>query len=406
MPAAVCEIIIDFLELILFFVGMYYVLSGVFAFVRKPDIPSVDKPPRRFAVIIPAHNEGAVISQLLKSLKAQDYPSELLDIFVAADNCTDNTAEVAAAHGAEVIFAHGKSRGKAEAIRFAIEHIQAICGSIDKVYDCIAVFDADNTLRPDCISKMNDMLNCGYGAVQCRIEAKNPHDNWLTAAYSFWNRLETRFGKMGSHNLGIGCKLSGTGFAVDTAVLSECPWNCSSIAEDLEYTMELGLIGIKPGFASKAIVYDEKPSGFKTSVMQRLRWAQGIVNVQGKYGKTLLRRGKLTLWLSLYGDFLGLFTYAALLILSVFSGLSIMHGYDIMLCRFWVNPVAYAALNIYLLLGALCAFWGFVIDKDLTGHTVLGLFGFIVYIITWIPIGIFGIIRRNKKEWYHTEHTG
>lgn len=83
-----------------------------------------------------------------------------------------------------------------------------------------------------------------------------------------------------------------------------------------------------------------------------------------------------------------------------------MHGYDIMLCRFWVNPVTYAALNIYLLLGALCAFAGFVIDKDLTGHTVLGLFGFIVYIVTWIPIGIFGIIRRNKKEWYHTEHTG
>lgn len=403
---AVCEITVDFLELILFFVGMYYVLAGVFAFINKPDIPHMDKGARRFAVIIPAHNEAAVIGKLLKSIHAQNYPKGRIDVYVAADGCSDSTPNIASAYGAELIIMPQKCLCKAEVIRRAIEHIKNLCGNIEEKYDCIAFFDADNILSSDCILRMNDMLNCGYGAIQCRIEPKNPHTNWLTAAYSVWNMLEYRFGKMGSHNLGLGCKLSGTGFAIDTLTLKKCPWNCETIAEDLEYTMELGLNDIKAGFAKKAVVYDEKPSGFKTSVMQRLRWAQGIVDVQGKYSMRLLRKGKLTMWLSLYGDFLGQFTYILSAILSIFAAVSIAYGIDFPLCSFWTQPIAYVSLNIYLGLGALCAFTGFIIDKELNRHTIVGLFGFVLYMLSWIPIGVAGIFRHNKKEWYHTEHTG
>lgn len=402
MHIYVVGIIIDCLELILFFIGLYYVLAGVFAFAKKADIPEADGKLRRFAVIVPAHNEGTVIGQLLQSISQQQYPKNRMDVFVVADGCTDNTAQIANACGAYVLTRNGEAKGKAKAVECGISHIL----SLDAVYDCVAIFDADNILRRDCIFRINDMLGCGYEVVQCRVDAKNHDENWLTAAYSVWHILESRFGKLGCHNLGMGCKLSGTGFAINTDVLEKCPWDCDSMAEDLEYTMKLGLKGIKPGFANKAVVYDEKPSSFKTSVMQRCRWAQGIVDVQGRYGWTLLRRRKFGLWLSLYGDFLGQFTYALFLVISVFSNVSIIFDYSFPLCGLWVQPVAYAALNIYLGIGAFCAFAGLVIDKKLNRYTIFNLFGFMLYMLSWIPIGIAGAFRHNKKEWYHTEHTG
>lgn len=402
MHIYVVGIIIDCLELILFFIGLYYALAGVFAFTKKADIPEADGKLRRFAVIVPAHNEGAVLGQLLQSLSQQQYPKNRLDVFVVADGCTDNTAQIAAVCGADVLIRNGEAKGKAKAVEYGISHILAL----DAVYDCIAVFDADNVLKRDCILRINDMLSCGYEVVQCRVDAKNPDENWLTAAYSVWHILEIRFGKLGCHNLGMGCKLSGTGFAINTDILKKCPWDCDSMAEDLEYTMKLGLEGIKTGFANKAVVYDEKPSSFRTSVMQRCRWAQGIVDVQGRYGWTLLRRRKFGLWLSLYGDFLGQFTYALFLVISVFSNVSIIFDYSFPLCGLWIQPVAYVALNIYLGIGALCAFAGLVIDKKLNRYTIFNLFGFMLYMLSWIPIGIAGAFRHNKKEWYHTEHTG
>lgn len=394
------EIIIDFLELILFFTGVYYVMAGVFSFFGKSDI-ALSEVNRKFAVIVSAHNEGAVIGRLLLSIENQTYPRSGFDVFVVADGCSDNTAAVAASYGAEVIYIPGRGSGKAETIRRAAEHILAL-GS----YDAAAFFDADNIVDPDCLAELNYMFDAGYSVVQARLTAKNPDVNWLTAAYSLWHKLENRFGRQGSHNIGIGCKLSGTGFAVMTEVLAACPWNCKSIAEDLEYTMELGLKGIRPAYANRAVVFDEKPSGFSASVMQRLRWAQGVVDVQGKYGVTLLCKGKITLWLSLYGDFLGVFTYSALLLINVFATVSFIFGTDFVLCRFWVLPAAYTALNLYLAVGALCAFAGLIVDKELNRHIMTSLFGFIIYILSWIPIGIMGVLRHNKREWYHTEHNG
>ncbi len=402
MHTYVVGIIIDCPELILFFIGLYYVIVGVFAFAKKTDIPDIDARLRRFAVIVPAHNEGAVISQLLKSISYQRYPRSKIDVFVVADRCTDNTARIAVSYGAAVLEKNTQTYGKAKAVEYAINHIL----SLDTSYDSVMVFDADNVPEENCIFRINDMLNCGYRVVQCRVDAKNPNENWLTAAYSVWHILESRFGKLGCHNLGMGCKLSGTGFAINMDVLRECPWDCDSMAEDLEYTMKLGLKGIKPGFAAKAVVYDEKPASFKTSVMQRCRWAQGIVDVQGRYGYTLLRHGKFGLWLSLYGDFLGQFTYAIFLLISIFSTVSIIFDYSFALCELWVQPVSYIALNVYLGLGALCGFAGLVIDKKLNRYTILNLFGLMLYMLSWIPIGIAGAFRHNKKEWYHTEHTG
>ncbi len=404
MHLYVMGIIIDFLELSLFLIGLYYVAVGVFSFFKKRDIPPKDERYTSFAVIIPAHNEGEVVGQLIESINKVDYPSGLIKVFVVADNCSDNTAYVAEKCGAEVIRRTSGRSNKSAAVAAAIAIIQS--GGFDAEY--YTVIDADNLVRNDYFHQMNSMLACGYDAVQGNVEAKNPNKNWLTAAYSLWHYLETRFGKLGPHNLGFGCKICGTGYAVKADVFCEILNDAreSSLAEDLEYTMLLAIKNIKVAFAEKAVVYDEKPSEVSASLKQRTRWAQGVVDVQGRFGFRLIKRGKFIDWLSLYGDFLGVFSYTVFGIISVFSTISVLFGYDFPLCRLWTNPICYVALNIYLGLGFMTAMIGLVVDKKFNRYIVFNIFGFILYCITWIPSAIIGMFRHNNKDWYHTEHSG
>ncbi len=402
MNSYIAEIIVDFFELSLFLVGLYYVVVGVFSLFNKRDIPKGEVSEHSFAVIIPAHNEELVIGQLIKSILSADYPKEKLGIFVVADSCEDNTAYIAEGLGVNVIKKSSNLSNKSSAILAAVQYI---CKRREE-YDYAAVIDADNIVRHDFFRNMNYMFACGYRVVQGNVEAKNPNQNWLTAAYSVWHSLETRLGKISCHNLGMSSKISGTGYCAEFDIFKMLPPSGDCLAEDLEYTARFALNNIKVGFARGAVVYDEKPRTLRCSLRQRIRWAQGVVDVQGRYGFTLLRHGKITDWLSLYGDFLGIFTYALFCVISFFSTVSIIYDYDFSLCGLWTNLPCYIALNIYLGIGFLTALIGLVLDKKLTRYNVFNLFGFLIYFITWIPAGLIGMLSHNKKEWYHTGHVG
>ena len=87
---------------VLFFVCYFYQMLylPVALTIRKKE--RREAPLRRYAILISARNEEAVIAKLLESIQAQDYPAELITTFVVADNCTDNTAQAAREAGAEV----------------------------------------------------------------------------------------------------------------------------------------------------------------------------------------------------------------------------------------------------------------------------------------------------------------
>ena len=78
----------------------FYVVVGLLR--RKYPVSGQAKTLHRYAVLISARNEEEVIGELIESLQQQDYPKELLDIYVIADNCTDATAQVARQAGAHV----------------------------------------------------------------------------------------------------------------------------------------------------------------------------------------------------------------------------------------------------------------------------------------------------------------
>src|ERR1700753_3597765 len=105
----------------------------------RPQTPPPSSRRMRFDIIVPAHNEEAVIVAAVRSLLAVDWPADRFRVVVVADNCTDSTAEIASAAGAHVLsrFDPGR-RGKGYALDFAFAASRA-----EGQADALLVVDAD-----------------------------------------------------------------------------------------------------------------------------------------------------------------------------------------------------------------------------------------------------------------------
>ena len=146
----------------------------------------------RIAVLIAARNEENVIGQLLDSIHAQkNYPMDHVDIYVGADNCTDDTARVARERGAIVFERHDTVHvGKGYVLN---EMLQRIKRPGRKHYDAYLVLDADNILDPNFISEIEKVYSSGYEIVTCYRNSKNYGDNWISAGYALWFLREAQY---------------------------------------------------------------------------------------------------------------------------------------------------------------------------------------------------------------------
>ncbi len=243
----------------------------------------------RYGVLICARNESAVIGQLLDSIAGQTYPGELVEVFVAADNCTDDTARIARAHGAVVYERQNKLQvGKGYALRFLLGKIHEERG-LEKI-DGFFVFDADNLLDPHYIEEMNKVFADGARAVTSYRNTKNFGDNWITAGYGLWFLRESEYMNRPRDILGVSCAVSGTGFLFDPRLLEKTGgWEYFLLTEDLEFTADLIARGEKIRYCPGAILYDEQPRSFRQSIIQRSRWVKGYLQVVAKHGGSLLR---------------------------------------------------------------------------------------------------------------------
>ena len=280
------EYIIFFAELIVFFIGVYYLGISLFAFMTPKKEEKASKN-HKFAVLVAAHNEETVISGIIKSLKNLNYPKNLYDVFVIADNCTDKTSEIAKASGVNIIERINRTeKGKGYALEYAFKHIF----DLNAGYEYVAVFDADNIVDKDFLYHINRKINCGARAVQGYLDSKNPYSSWLTLSYSLWYWLNNRLSQLSRDNLGMGARLGGTGLAIDLELIREFGWGATCLAEDTEFTLKLALSDIPVAWEHKAVVYDEKPQELGTSWNQRCRWAQGIYDAFLKYIRPLIKK--------------------------------------------------------------------------------------------------------------------
>ena len=263
---------------------LYQLLISVCSLVKLKDKPLKVKKDHRFMAIIPAHNEEAVVGNLIESLKNQSYNKELYDIYVIADNCTDRTAQIAREAGA-IVYERFDPEKKTKG--FALDWFLQQKIKEDAPYDAFCVFDADNIVDKDFIKNMNKKLCQGEDVVQGYRDIKNPTDSWITAGYALFYWTMHRFYHLARYNVGLSPLLNGTGFMVRFDVIKPDGWKTVTLTEDIEFSLQRIIKGKRLGWATDAIVYDEQPVGFKQSWSQRSRWTVGHMQCIKEYTKKL-----------------------------------------------------------------------------------------------------------------------
>ncbi len=242
-------------------------------FWKRPAPYTRCAPKTRFACLIPARNEEAVVGALVGSLRAQDYPEALYDIYVIPNNCTDDTEGAARAAGANIFRCFDPVTRKGDALH------EAIAWLLPQNYDAFCVLDADNIVRPDFLSRINDAFCSGAKVAKARQFVKNPRDSWVAGCYALYFALNETFFNRSRANLGLSAKLVGTGFAVHRDVLQRLGgWNTSTIAEDAEFAAQCAALGERVCWVPDALTYDEAPVSFRVSLTQRRRWCSGIMS--------------------------------------------------------------------------------------------------------------------------------
>lgn len=405
-------------------VFLYYIFISTFGWFKRKSIPAEQYPAiNRFAVLIAAHNEELVVGNIIKNFKALNYPKDMYDIFVIADNCDDNTARVALESGASVFERFDKvKKGKGYSLEWMFGKIY----KMDKKYDAVCIFDADNLASQNFLMEMNKQLSMGHKVIQGYLDSKNPTDSWISANNSFAFWIGNRLFQLPRYYLGSSCVLGGTGLVVSTDVLKDIGWGATCLTEDLEFTLKLVLKGMRVHWAHEAIIYDEKPLTLQQSWKQRTRWMQGQCDCIIRFFKDLIVKAYKD------KDFvafdIALYLIQPVLVLlnavgMVYGIVSIIHNhYSYTYNHVYFGILSYANYNIpvylnpnygksvlvitilsFLLLYINIFF--LIIEKKLTFKTFVYFLTYPFYNLTWIPIIIQGFLKRNNKEWVHTLHT-
>lgn len=270
---------------------IWQLLISFFGYHRNTKTYRDHSPQMRFLVLVPAHNEEKVIGDIIANLSKMEYPRELYDFYILADNCTDATAEVSRAAGANVLefWKDGPNAptGKPIALQKAL---RALDGYQDK-YDLVMFFDADNLIDLNMFAEVNSQYVDAEGKadiIQCYLGAKN-RKGMVALFYYMSYTITNRFFQLAKSCMGLNSVIGGTGFAVSAAYLHQRGgWTAMSLTEDFELQVAATCEGRRILWNQNVRVYDEKPTRYRASFRQRVRWAQGHWFVAFKNTKRLI----------------------------------------------------------------------------------------------------------------------
>ena len=370
----------------------------------KPDI-SAEPEPHSFAVLICARNEQTVIADLITSVRQQTYDASLITIFVMADNCSDNTAQIARTAGAQVYERFNQMRkGKGYALKALMEHIRE---DYPEGFDGYFIFDADNILAPDYIEQMNRTFSSGFEIVTSYRNSKNYGDNWISAGYALWFLRESRYLNHARHLLGTSCAVGGTGFLFSRRVAEETgDWPFHTLVEDIEFSVHEITRGQKIGFCPEAVLYDEQPTKFSQSWHQRSRWCKGALQVFGRYHRALfggMLRGSFSCFdmtmTTMPAFILSAAGFFCNLALSVFGAVK---GDNLWIA---LQSITELAMHMYLtifVIGAITTVTEWRRIHTTAVKKILYMFTFPLFMFTYIPISVSVLFR--KTEWKPIEH--
>ncbi len=385
-----------------FIYGLYFLITSIPAFKKNRVIVKRHKANKKLAILIPARNEANVIKDLITSLKNQNYPKNLYDIYVIPNNCTDNTLDICIKEKVNIISCDIEIKGKGDVLKFVLSKL-----SKEKDYDGYVIFDADNVVHPMFLKRMNDVLIEGYDLAQGFRDSKNPSDNWICGSYSLYYWGQNIFFNKSRMNMNLSCSINGTGFMISDNYIKKYPFNTVTMTEDMELTAQAALNNKKIAYVSDAITYDEQPLSFTSSVKQRMRWTTGTYQCLFAYGKKLFLNfiktkniSCLDMLLFFLAPFIQLIGSLVFLLLFIYSILGIKL-YDIFSYLFAFNELFFIiSYLISIILSTLVV----ILSKKNVNKILIGILLFPVFLISWIPINLICLFRKNIN-WEPIIHT-
>jgi glycosyltransferase involved in cell wall biosynthesis len=345
------------------------------------------------AVLMPAHNEGKRIAPIIAKLLPQ--LAEGNRLIVVADNCSDDTAAVAKAAGAEVIERFDPHRrGKGYALDFGRNHLR------NSLPDCVVVLDADCWFEPGSLDLIaSEAVRNGDAVQSCylmRPDFSSPMVEISNFAFLIKNRIRLR----GMTRLGAPSLLGGTGMAFDWKLFDDAPLATGDLVEDLALAIDFVKMGKPPRFVEHAQTWSEHAAEGDT-LAQRTRWEHGFVTTARRNALPLLAEGvrKMSfaqLWLGAH------LMVPPLAFLMALSGIALAAELGVIFLGASPLPAALLAsllLATTLLLGISWAREG---RSMLAASTLLRI---PLYILWKIPIYL-RLVRKPETQWQRTRRQG
>lgn len=348
----------------------------------------------KVAVLVPAHDEAAVIETTLVPVRSQLKPNDRL--IVIADNCNDNTAEIASTAGAIVLERQDEARrGKGYALDFGLQYLDADPPAV------VVTIDADCIVEPGTIERLAQQAIATQRPVQSTyLMTKPDRPSAKDSVSAFSVKLQNLVRPRGLSRLGMPCMLTGSGIAFPWRVIRLVNLASGHIAEDKKLGFDLAIAGYSPTFTTEARVIGHLPQQEQGAKSQRTRWEHGHLQLIREYTPKLLaaafqqRRFDLlitTLDLCVLPMSLLVLGWLAVMAISLLAG-----GVGLSWIPAWIAATAGTCLVI-----AISASWARFGRADLPLAQLLSI---PLYIVWMIPIYLKFLVN-PQSNWVRTDRT-
>jgi len=240
--------------------------------------------------LVPAHDEEELIGDCVRSLRTLDYPADRSAVVVIADNCSDRTAERAAANGAMCLERRDTARpGKPRAIAWALTQVQL------NRHDAVIIIDADTTVDPGFARALSRTAPLEHKAMQAYFDVANPQESALTRMAAVLAAANFRVAYPLKRRAGVNAPLLGNGMGIGTGVLAAHGWKAFTIAEDWELYARYTAEGVSIEAVPDARLFAQEASSLDQSSTQRQRWTAGKLTVLARHLGAVLRSRRIGL---------------------------------------------------------------------------------------------------------------
>jgi cellulose synthase/poly-beta-1,6-N-acetylglucosamine synthase-like glycosyltransferase len=381
-----CGAVLLILSLVLFI----ECVAAFFSYIKQSI--NIEASNKKVTVLIPAHNEEAVIGNTIKHLQSQ--LTKQHQLVIIADNCTDATADIARELGTQVIERQDlQNRGKGYALDYGLRFLEA------DPPDVVVFVDADCIVSPGAIESLSQRAIATNRPVQATYLIAKPsttNPKQSVSAFAFTVKNQVRL--LGLAKFGIPCLLTGTGMAFPWAVIRSADLASGYIVEDMKLGFDLAIAGYSPVFCPEAHVTSILPQHIQAAKSQRTRWEHGHLKTLLTYVPMLVQASVKQRRLDLFLSALDLCVPPLSLLIAIWSLLMVLSLIFAISTGIWMSATVLAATGLFLLSAILIA-WAKFGRNDLP---LLQLLAIPIYILWKIPLYL-QFLLRPQNRWIRTE---